>query len=350
MLKCILVLSFFLLSCYAQVKVLSPENFDSVVDGSTNALVEFYAPWCGHCKRLAPEWDKTGEAFAGSSTVSIAKVDCDTHKDLCSRFQVRGYPTIKFFPKGSTTPEEYDGGRTMEDIVSWLSTKTGVKGKQPKGTPVYTVSLTDADFDKVVKDPKKHVLVEFYAPWCGHCKRLAPDYDKVAAIFANEPDVVVAKIDSDKYRESGTKYGVQGFPTLKFFPKDNKESPVDYDKGRDVQSFVDFLNEKAGTSRLASGRLSDQAGRIEALDALASKFSAASDKDALIAEANKVAGSLTGDAAQYGKYYVVVMKKLKENAEFIKTEQSRLARLIEGSVTPAKADDIQKRKNIISAF
>jgi protein disulfide-isomerase A6 len=349
MLKFIL-LSFFLLSVYAQVKVLTPENFDAVVDGSTNALVEFYAPWCGHCKRLAPEWDKTGEAYSGSATVTIAKVDCDTHKDLCSRFQIRGYPTIKFFPKGSTTPEEYDGGRTSEDIISWLSTKTGAKGKAAKAAPVATVSLTDSDFDKIVKDPKKHVLVEFYAPWCGHCKRLAPDYDKVASIFAQDSEVVIAKIDADKYRDAGTKYGVSGFPTIKFFPKDNKESPIDYDKGRDVESFVDFINEKAGTARLPSGRLNDQAGRIEALDAVAGKFASATDKDALIAEASKVSGTLSGDAAQYGKYYVVVMKKLKENADFLGTERSRLARLLEGSVTPAKADDIQKRKNILAAF
>src|SRR5689334_5939789 len=87
--------------CAAKVVVLTPDNFYSTVDGSRPAMVEFYAPWCGHCKHLEPEYDKVGEAFAdASSGVIVGKVDADAHKDLGSAFEVRGYPTIKFFPKG----------------------------------------------------------------------------------------------------------------------------------------------------------------------------------------------------------------------------------------------------------
>jgi protein disulfide-isomerase-like protein len=89
----------------AEVVVLTPSNFDSVVDGSKNVLVEFYAPWCGHCKQLEPEWTSAGQLYAKASDTVIAKVDADAHKDLGSRFQVTGFPTIKYFPKGSTTGE-----------------------------------------------------------------------------------------------------------------------------------------------------------------------------------------------------------------------------------------------------
>ena len=61
---------------------------------------------CGHCKRLAPIYDEVGEAFASESSVLIAKVDADTEKALGSRFGIRGFPTLKFFPRGSTEPEE----------------------------------------------------------------------------------------------------------------------------------------------------------------------------------------------------------------------------------------------------
>ena len=69
-------------------------------------LVNLTLPGCGHCKRLAPAYEEVGQAFDNSEDVLIAKVDADAEKALGSRFGVRGFPTLKFFPKGSTDPEE----------------------------------------------------------------------------------------------------------------------------------------------------------------------------------------------------------------------------------------------------
>ena len=60
---------------------------------------------CGHCKSLAPTYEKLGEAFAKTEVI-IAKVDADADKTLSSRFGVQGFPTLTYFPKGSTSPEE----------------------------------------------------------------------------------------------------------------------------------------------------------------------------------------------------------------------------------------------------
>lgn len=72
---------------------------------------------CGHCKNLAPEWALAGDTFLESDDVLIAAVDATASPKLSSEFGVKGYPTIKYFPKGSQKAEDYQGGRTAEDIV-----------------------------------------------------------------------------------------------------------------------------------------------------------------------------------------------------------------------------------------
>ena len=79
---------------------LSDANFDSTL-AQGNTFVKFYAPWCGHCKRLAPTWTALAEEYPeGNGKVNVVKVDCTVQKDLCSKHGVRGYPTIALF-KGS---------------------------------------------------------------------------------------------------------------------------------------------------------------------------------------------------------------------------------------------------------
>jgi protein disulfide-isomerase A6 len=349
--KATLVFAIFFAFASSAVVDLTPENFDSIIDGSKAAFVEFFAPWCGHCKSLAPEYEIVGEAFEKESSVVIAKVDADAHRDLGGRFDVQGFPTLKFFPKGSKTPENYEGGRTADDIINYVNNKAGTRARVKKA-PSAVVDLDDNNFDSIVLDKSKNVLVEFYAPWCGHCKRLAPDYDKVGKIFANDADVVIAKIDADANKAAGGKYGVTGFPTLKWFGKDSKETPEPYEAARDVQSFVDFVNQKAGTKRTADGKLNKDAGRVAALDAIASKFVAdGADQAALTKEAEGVVKGLTGADAQNGNFYLKVMSLIKSKGkDFLSTEPARLDKLAEGNVTPAKVDEFSIRKNIIGAF
>ena len=101
------------------VVVLDSSSFDAFVKESPVTLVEFYAPWCGHCKELAPKWaEAAGKAKKLSPAVPLAKVDCDAESDLCGRFDVSGYPTIKLFQGG--VAEEYNGPREADGIVSTL--------------------------------------------------------------------------------------------------------------------------------------------------------------------------------------------------------------------------------------
>ncbi|XP_077215870.1 putative protein disulfide-isomerase A6 [Tasmannia lanceolata] len=333
------------------VVVLTAENFATEVGQSRGALVEFYAPWCGHCKKLAPEYEKLGSSFKKAKSVLIAKVDCDEHKDLCSQNGVTGYPTIKWFPKYSLEPKKYEGPRTAEALAEFVNTEGGTNVRLAS-IPSSVVVLTAENFDEVVLDESKDVLVEFYAPWCGHCKNLAPTYEKVASAFKSEEDVVIANVDADKYKDLAEKYGVSGFPTLKFFPKGNKAGE-DYDGGRDLDDFVTFFNEKCGTSRDGKGQLTSQAGIVASLDALVKEFvSAASDEQkAVLSRIEEEVGNLKGSSSRYGKIYLKAAKScIEKGADYAKNEKERLQRILDKSISSLKADEFTIKKNILSTF
>lgn len=97
---------------------LTDSTFESsVLDGKVY-LVKLYAPWCGHCKRLAPTWKELGEAYAEDDEVVIAHVDCTTSRDVCAKLEIQGYPTIKLFHKGQTTA--YTGSRDFKSFKKFI--------------------------------------------------------------------------------------------------------------------------------------------------------------------------------------------------------------------------------------
>eukprot|EP01056_Protomagalhaensia_sp_Gyna25_P001889 Protomagalhaensia_sp_Gyna_25__1888@NODE_1_length_10645_cov_612_087781_g0_i0_p3_GENE_NODE_1_length_10645_cov_612_087781_g0_i0NODE_1_length_10645_cov_612_087781_g0_i0_p3_ORF_typecomplete_len476_score117_18Thioredoxin/PF00085_20/4_1e34Thioredoxin/PF00085_20/15Thioredoxin/PF00085_20/5e26Thioredoxin_6/PF13848_6/0_046Thioredoxin_6/PF13848_6/7_8e10Thioredoxin_6/PF13848_6/2_7e20Thioredoxin_6/PF13848_6/19Thioredoxin_6/PF13848_6/0_0076Calsequestrin/PF01216_17/8_1e20Calsequestrin/PF01216_17/2_6e02Thioredox len=104
------------------VVTLTSSSFDSFIKENSNALVKFYAPWCGHCKKLAPEYEAAAEVLKAEN-IPLAKVDATEEKELAEKFEIRGFPTMYFFRNGE--PEEYDGGRTKETIVQWVKSMTG---------------------------------------------------------------------------------------------------------------------------------------------------------------------------------------------------------------------------------
>ncbi|ORY98788.1 thioredoxin-like protein [Syncephalastrum racemosum] len=96
---------------------LDQSNFDKQVLNEDLMLVEFFAPWCGHCKALAPEYEKAA-GILEEKDIKLGKVDCTENQDLCQEYEVRGYPTLKIFRKGNTS--EYKGARKADGIASYM--------------------------------------------------------------------------------------------------------------------------------------------------------------------------------------------------------------------------------------
>merc|ERR1711970_542058 len=116
------------------VKVLVGKNFAEVAyDKSKDVFVEFYAPWCGHCKKLAPIYDELGEKFADED-VEIVKMDA-TANDVPPEFDVKGFPTLYWLPKGTKKPVSYNGGRELDDFVKYIAENASdeLKGYNRKG-------------------------------------------------------------------------------------------------------------------------------------------------------------------------------------------------------------------------
>jgi len=431
------------------VKVLDSDSFAEGITGPIT-LVKFYAPWCGHCKKIAPEYETASDILV-EEDIALAEVDCtaDESKDICSKYGVRGYPTLKVF-RPESEPIDYEGGRDSDGIVKYMRKQTqpafqvladkaaldkmadgdntivffgaeddaatfikvanalrndfnfgiisdadfmkaegatagnvvmyrkfdepkvtmegelsqesleafisaesmplygeigpdnyskymaralpiawsfvnypaseeenammtsvarefkgqisfvkldgerwaqhgksmGINGSpglvinherknfvytgewnaegmiahakgmldgsieahlksqpveaQPEDEEVFT--LVGKNFEEIAFDNTKDVMVEFYAPWCGHCKSLAPKYEKLAEEYKAIDTVVIAKLDAT---ENDTPIDVSGFPTLFFFPADDNKAGLKYEGDRTAEGMSSYIKANA---------------------------------------------------------------------------------------------------------
>lgn len=104
---------------------LTGATFEESIAGK-GAFVKFYAPWCGHCKKLAPAWDQLHGEFADNDAVVIGDVDCtaEENKAICSQMGVRGFPTLKYF-NGDPSGESYEGGRDFDSLLEFAKENLG---------------------------------------------------------------------------------------------------------------------------------------------------------------------------------------------------------------------------------
>ncbi|CAF3794934.1 unnamed protein product [Rotaria sordida] len=108
----------------SHVLSLAKDTFDDAVKNNKHLLVKFVASWCDHCKELSPAYAAAAKQLVDSgSDIKLASIDATIEHDLAQKYDVKVYPTIKFFSDGTTF--DYTGGRARDDIISWLKKKTG---------------------------------------------------------------------------------------------------------------------------------------------------------------------------------------------------------------------------------
>jgi protein disulfide isomerase family A protein 3 len=134
----------------ADVLDLSDDDFSTRVKEAETMLVMFYAPWCGHCKRLKPEYAKAAEMVRGDDPpIQLAKVDCtEAGKETCSKFSVSGYPTLKIFRNGELS-SDYNGPREAAGIVKYMRAQVGPASKD---------LLTVEAFEAFLKAPETSIV------------------------------------------------------------------------------------------------------------------------------------------------------------------------------------------------
>eukprot|EP01016_Furgasonia_blochmanni_P041322 TRINITY_DN5350_c0_g1_i5.p1 TRINITY_DN5350_c0_g1~~TRINITY_DN5350_c0_g1_i5.p1 ORF type:complete len:548 (+),score=143.31 TRINITY_DN5350_c0_g1_i5:116-1759(+) len=127
----------------------------------------------------------------------------------------------------------------------WLAGKLKPYEKEETSKEGPVKVLTTENFAKVAYDQMKDVLVEFYAPWCPHCQHLAPIYESLARRVAHNKNLIIAKVDAEENRIEGVY--IQGYPTIMFWPANNKDYPQEYDGYREEEEFIKFLQEHSTT-------------------------------------------------------------------------------------------------------
>eukprot|EP00930_Biecheleria_cincta_P100044 TRINITY_DN91649_c0_g1_i1.p1 TRINITY_DN91649_c0_g1~~TRINITY_DN91649_c0_g1_i1.p1 ORF type:complete len:328 (+),score=55.65 TRINITY_DN91649_c0_g1_i1:33-1016(+) len=229
-------------SSNAEVLELTGSTFDERVRKVSDRpwFVKFYAPWCGHCQRLAPLWEELDGKLRGD--VSLAKVDATVEEGLASEWDVEGFPTLILIAGGKG--HRYKGRRTLESMEAFArggyAAQPEEVGQPPADAAPFggqdVVSLTGDTFDGAIQSAGAvPCFVVFQLRSCGHCRSLEAAWSELATALKGQ--VVVASVDAQANRPLTEHWGVERFPTMKLVAG---REVFDYEGDREVADMKAF--------------------------------------------------------------------------------------------------------------
>lgn len=372
----------FQISFCSEVIVLKSDNFQQISSSEDNLLVEFYAPWCGHCQSLEPEYEKAAAALKERG-IKVAKVDATIEDKLAEKYGVSGYPTLKLFKKGEFA-KDYKGQRSSDAIVKFMTAvaegnepedeeedeghgednnygeeaegEGGAADSPDKSEEVIGVMNLDSfTFDKIIGTNTFDVFMKIdtaYAygdkekQWAKLTQRIANLTGSRTSEFllgAIGVEDYGDKLNDDLRERLGVK--TEDFPVFKLFKRNSKE-PITYTGDIDVDAMSSFLTQEVGI-------YIGLPGCIEAFDRLAKGFPEFSEADqrGRSAQATAQLAGVAEAERTAGQYYVRVMQRIAEKgAAFPQAEALRLEKLADSKITDEKKAEMQLRLNILASF
>ena len=266
------------------------KSYDKLIAKSNHtSIVEFYAPWCGHCQNLKPAYEKAAKNLKGLAKVAAVNCDDDDNKPFCGSLGVQGFPTLKIVrpskKPGKPAVEDYTGARNAKSIVETVVEKINNHVKR----------ITDKSLDEDLKannETAKAILFTEKGTTSALLRALAIDF---------LGSVNIAQI-RDKEEKAVETFGIEEYPTLVLLPGGDREAIV-YNGDMKKEPLVEFLSQiappnpdpaptKSKTDKKAT-KDSKKTGQKAKEDS--SSFSAASSshKAADAADANTAAASET---------------------------------------------------------
>ncbi|XP_076858306.1 dnaJ homolog subfamily C member 10 [Brachyhypopomus gauderio] len=222
------------------VVTLSPESFQQLVERrkpSEMWVVDFYAPWCGPCQALLPEWRRLARMLSGM--VNVGTVDCQKHHSFCQSESVRAYPEIRLFPQTSGHRHQY------HSFNGWHRDAHSLQTWALSFLPRASEDLSPEDFKRKVLEGRDHWVLDFYAPWCGPCQHFAPEFEVLARILKGT--VRAGKVDCQAHYQTCQSAGITAYPTVRFYPylgTTRRGQGGEYINSRDSKVIADVIHQR----------------------------------------------------------------------------------------------------------
>uniref|UniRef100_A0A8P4GP67 DnaJ homolog subfamily C member 10 n=1 Tax=Dicentrarchus labrax TaxID=13489 RepID=A0A8P4GP67_DICLA len=217
------------------VVVLDPSSFAERVKGRADIqiwAVDFYAPWCGPCQALIPEWRRMARLLSGQ--ILVGSVDCQRFQSFCQSQNVRAYPEIRLYSGNARQPERYTS------YNGWHRDAHSLRAWALSSLPRASVDLTPESFRSQVLSGQDHWVLDFYAPWCGPCQHFAPEFE----VLARD---VLWKVDCQAHHQTCQSAGITAYPTVRFYPylgTRRHEHSGEHINSRDANMIADIIRQR----------------------------------------------------------------------------------------------------------